>query len=112
MPAFEQRRSYGALRTALITYGAAAFTYLLTRPGSADEARAFGVGGSASTFVLGGLVLQVLLVAARALIKRLATDRPIAAQAFMTLELIGDGVTVLLFALATPGAVTHVPEQF
>jgi hypothetical protein len=110
--AFDQSRAYGALRTALISYGVAAFTYLFARAGATDEAKAIGVGGSASTFVLSGLALQVLLIVGRLVIKRLATDRDIAAQAFLILELLVDGVTVLLFALATFGAILHAPEQF
>ena len=111
MSTSEQDRRAGALRTALISYGVAAFTYLLVRPGSAGEAKAFGFGGSAATFVLGGLALQVFLIVARLVIKRLATDRDVAAQLFVILELIGDGVTVLLFALATLGAINHMPEE-
>jgi hypothetical protein len=62
---------------------------------------------SAQVLVLGGLGLQVLLFAVRVLIKRYAPDRSSAVQGFMVLELIGDGVTVLLFALGTFGAIMH-----
>jgi hypothetical protein len=99
--------SGGRMAPRLFTYGCA-FTHRC--PGQDPTRRGLGVGGSASTFVLGGLPAGSAGTL-RALIKR-STDRAIAAQAFMILELIGDGVTVLLFALATPGAVTHVPEQF
>ena len=111
MAAFDQDRRYGAARTALITYGIAAYTYLLARPGPADDAKAFGVGASASSFVLSGIVLQVLLIAARLVIKRVTNDRDITAQALGILELIADGVTVLLFAMATFGAIAHAPEE-
>ncbi len=111
MPVLEQHRLYGAVRTTLIGYGVAAFSYLFARPDFGDEAKAFGVGGSASSFVLSGLGLQALLIAATLVIKRIVTDKAIAAQALAILELIGDGVTVLLFALATLGAIIHAPEQ-
>jgi len=103
----EQQRFYGVVRTTLITYGVAAFTYLFSQSTSSDPPQAFGGFASAQSVVLGGLGLQLLLLAARALIKRYAPDRDSAVQGFIVLELIGDGVTVLLFALGTLGAITH-----
>lgn len=102
----EQQRRYGVVRTTLITYGVAAFTYLFTRHDSGAPA-ALGDSVSAQVLVLCGLGLQVLLLALRMLIKRYAPDRDSAVQGFMVLELIGDGVTVLLFALGTFGAIMH-----
>jgi len=102
---------YGAVRTAFITYGIAAYTYLIARPGPVDAAKAFGVGASASAFLLSGLGLQILLIAARLIIKRVIADRETSAQAFGILELLADGVTVLLFAMATLGAIAHAPEE-
>ena len=111
MSTLEQDRRAGALRTALIGYGVAAFTYLLARAGSADETKAFGFGQPAARFVLWGLALQILLIVTRWVIKRRGVDRAVAAQSFLILELIGDGVTVLLFALATLGAIHRMPEE-
>lgn len=107
----DQIRRYGAARTALITYGIAAYTYLLARPGPDGGARAFGVGASASSFVLSGIALQVLLIVARLVIKRVTSDQEVAAQALGIFELVADGVTVLLFAMATFGAIAHAPEE-
>lgn len=104
-------RRYGAARTALITYGIAAYTYLLARPGPTGAAKAFGVGASASTFVLSGIALQILVIVARLLIKRVTRDQEITAQALGILELIADGVTVLLFAMATFGAIARAPDD-
>jgi hypothetical protein len=106
-----QDRRYGAARTALITYGIAAYTYLIAKPGPADAAKAFGVGASASSFLLSGLGLQITVIAARLVIKRTIADQEMAAQALGILELIADGVTVLLFAMATFGAITFAPED-
>src|SRR5262245_36601907 len=106
-----QDRRYGAVRTALISYGIAAYTYLIARPGPADAAKAFGVGASAAAFVLSGLGLQIVMIAARLLIKRTMRDQDNAAQALGIVELIADGVTVLLFAMATLGAITSAPED-
>lgn len=102
---------YGAARTALITYGIAAYTYLLARPGPADATKAFGLGASAASFVLSGLALQVLMIAARLMIKRVITDQQMAAQALDIIELVADGITVLLFAMATLGAIAHAPAE-
>ena len=106
-----RERRYAAIRAAFIGYGIAAYSYLVGRPGYPGEAEAFGVGGSVSSFVLSGLGLQFLLILARIVIKRATTDRAIAAQALLIVELIGDGITVLLFALATLGAIVHAPAQ-
>jgi hypothetical protein len=107
-----QAARYTAVRTALIGYGTAAYSYLLARPEVGGEAKALATGVSAGAFVLSGVVLQILLVFARIAINRFASDRSIADRSLQILELIGDGVTVLLFALATLGAVVHAPEQF
>ena len=103
----EQQRFYGVVRTTLITYGVALFTYLFTRHDSVAPSEALGGSVSAQALVLGGLGLQVLLFVVRLFIKRHAPDRASAVQGFVVLDLIGDGVTVLLFALGTFGAMMH-----
>ena len=102
---------YGAARTAFITYGIAAYTYLIARPGPVDAAKAFGVGASASAFLLSGLGVQIVVIIARLIVKRVIADQEMSAQALGILELIADGVTVLLFAMATLGAIAHAPED-
>ena len=99
---FDQDRIYGVIRSALIGYGVAAFTYLFSRS-SALEAVNAGQA-SAQSLVLSGLALQVLLIGARALIKRRVPESETATQGLMSLELVADGITVLLFAIATMGA--------
>lgn len=111
MPTPDSGLRYGAARTVLITYGIAAYSYLFAQPGPTGAAKAFGVGASASSFVVSGVVLQVVLIAARLLIKRVTNDQETTAQALGILELIADGVTVLLFAMATLGAIAHAPEE-
>ena len=101
---FGQQRSYGVIRSALIGYGVAALTFLFSRSGL-GSATGGEASGSAQTLVLGGLALQVLLIAARALIKYKAPKSEAAAQGLMVLELLADGITVFLFAWATLGAV-------
>ena len=96
---------YGALRTGLIAYGTAAFTMLWTRSGLTENEA--GAGVAASRYVLAGLGVQMLLIAARALIKRRAPDAASARRALAILELVADGVTVLLFAVGTLSAITQ-----
>jgi hypothetical protein len=106
-----QLRLYGAFRTTLITYGVAAFSYILSRPDSARSLQALGGKGSAADYVLGGLLLQAVLLVARVLVKRYAPDRVAATQGLFIVELIGDGATVLLFALGTLGAILHAADD-
>lgn len=89
--------SYGALRTALIAYGTAAFALLFNRffSSGAEDASA------ASKYFLAGIVLQLTLCAAHAIIKRQSWSRGSEQQTLLILELIADGATVALFALGT-----------
>ena len=108
---FGQQRSYGVIRSALIGYGVAALTLLFSRSSGLGSATGGEASGSAQTLVLGGLALQVLLIAARALIKHKAPESETAAQGLMVLELVADGVTVFLFAWATLGAVMQASSN-
>lgn len=96
----DAQRRYGAIRTLLISFGVAAFGYLLarTQPVATDSA-------SALTLVAVGIAVQLALLAGGFLIRRHAPDKVSSAQAMFVLELLGDGITVLLFALATLRAV-------
>jgi hypothetical protein len=97
----ELRRSTRAtaiVRTALIGYGTAAISVLLARSGVQQATVPVGL-------VAAGIGLQVILVVARARLAKSQADAGSAAQAIGVLEIIGDGITVLLFALATLGAV-------
>lgn len=89
-------RRFGAVRTALIGYGVVAFGYLFARPGAGPDD-----GTSGLTFVAVGIGLQLALLAAGVVVRRHVGTGPAAAQVMFVLELVADGVTVLLFALAT-----------
>jgi hypothetical protein len=108
LPAFENERTYGAVRTILITYGVAASSYLFTQSLPDGTLPVYGGMFSPRILVVLGLVLQVLMIGARALIKRHAPDSDTAAQGMFILELIGDGATVLFFALGTFGAILQM----
>lgn len=103
----EKSHVYGTVRTSLIVYGVAAYTYFQVDSWSGAVPRAMGNWGTASGFALLGLVLQLLLVLARALLKRYISDLTLAAQIMMILEIVADGVTVMLFAMATLGPLTQ-----
>jgi hypothetical protein len=103
---YERSRSAGALRSALITYGIGAFVYFFPRhelsiEGEPTSATPTGVLQT----LLVGLFLQLLAFAIRKVVMRYERGRglegvlsPLAMYIF---DLVVDGVTVLLFALAT-----------
>lgn len=92
-------RRFGAARTALIGYGVAAFGYLFARSGASPDAT------SGILFIAVGIGLQIALLAAGVFVRRHAPDGAAAARVMVVLELVADGVTVLLFALPTLRAV-------
>ena len=100
----EQQWLYGTIRTMLISYGVAAFTFLSLRATP-------GIVTPALRFVILGLAAQLLLFTVRLLVKRFMSDRTSAIQVLIVIELIGDGVTVLFFALGTLGAILSAVEN-
>jgi len=88
-------RSFGALRSTLIGFGVLAFTFF--PPGR--------------TLLLWGVGVQIAVILARKLIERQVRDPAIATQALTVVELLGDGATVLLFALATFGGILQLERQ-
>jgi len=105
-------RVYGAVRTALIGYGVAALTYFQVSASSGTASQAAGYWGSARGLVLIGIGLQLILMLARALTKRYVADSASATQIMSILEIVADGVTVLLFAMATLGPMTRLADAF
>lgn len=91
-------RAAAVVRTVLLGYGTAALSVLLARSGLPQATLPVGL-------VAVGIGLQLVLVVARARIGSPA-DASSATQTVAVLEILGDGITVLLFALATLGAVT------
>jgi hypothetical protein len=101
---------YGALRTALIGYGVAAFSYFQVSASSGAASQALGNWGSTRGLVLLGIGIQLILMLARALTKRYVADEASATQIMGICEIIGDGATVLLFAMATLGPMTRLAD--
>ena len=88
-------RSFGGLRSTLIGVCVLAFTFF--PPGRA--------------LLLWGIGVQIAVILARRLIERQVHDPARAAQALTVVELLGDGATVLLFALATFGGILQLEQQ-
>jgi len=87
-------RHYAALRSALIGYGVLAFTFF----------------PPTRTLMLWGIGVQVAVILVRRLIQRQVRDPALAGTALMVLELLADGVTVALFAIATFGGIMRIAE--
>ena len=94
---------YGTLRSALIGYGAAAFTWLFTRSGLIEDPLAANASSAARQLFAWGIACQIVALVARWLIRRRYGVEPDSTGTTLsaTVEILADGVTVLLFAIAT-----------
>src|SRR5262245_42134996 len=90
-----EMRHYAALRSALIGYGVLAFTFF----------------PPTRTLMLWGIGVQVAVIVVRHLIQRRVGDPALAGTALMVLELVADGVTVALFAIATLGGIMRIASS-
>lgn len=88
-------RSYTAFRAALIGFGVAAFTFF----------------PPTRTLMLWGIGAQIAVIVLRKIIERKVRDPAQAATALMVLEIVGDGFTVALFAIATLGGIMRIEDQ-
>ena len=93
---------YGTLRTVLIGYGVAGFSWLFIRKGVIEDPFATNASGTARKLFVIGITCQLVALLAHWWIKRrVSDDRDAAATGTAALDLVADGVTVLLFAIAT-----------
>jgi hypothetical protein len=90
-----EMRSYTALRSTLIGIGVAAFTFF----------------PPTRTLMLWGVGAQIAVLVLRKVIQRQIRDPAMAGTVLMVLEIVGDGVTVALFAMATLGGIMRVEDQ-
>lgn len=90
-----ETRSVRALRSTLIGFGVLAFAFF----------------PPTRTLLLWGVAAQIAVIVVRMLIERRVSDPAIAGQALTIVELIGDGVTVALFAIATLGGIMQLGAQ-
>jgi hypothetical protein len=104
-------QTYAGLRTVLIGGGVAALGFLSLHHAPQVAAPAAGSLLSAPGRVALGIALQVLLVVAGVLIRRRAPDPSSAARVLLLLELVGDGCTVLLFALGVFGSIRQALDS-
>lgn len=103
---YERMRQHGAIRSALIAYGIAAFVYFFPRPQTnADGEPVLVAATGALQMLLVGLALQIVSFAIRKIVTRYERKHGIegflSPLALFIFELVVDAVTVLLFALAT-----------
>lgn len=88
-PLFRQARIYAVVRTVLIGCGALGLSFF-----QRDYSRGL---------MFAGVAMQGAVIVAGALLRRFLPGPAQASQAMLVLEIVADGVTVLLFALATFG---------
>jgi hypothetical protein len=91
---------HGTLRTVVIGYGVAAFTWLFTRRGLIEDPLAAASSNTARLLFAFGIGCQILAFIARRWIKRRFEDEA-GANAAAIVEILADGATVLVFAVAT-----------
>ena len=102
---YERLRLNGAVRTAIITYGIGAFTYFFPPLTATAESSASHAAAGVVPMLVVGIGLQVLLLLVRGIAAGFgrvagAVSNLVPAAMYVS-ELLVDGVTVLLFALAT-----------
>jgi hypothetical protein len=109
-----QLRLAGAFRGAIITYGIAAYALFVRWP--APDPAAAGLLASTPQMVLAGLALQASIFIVRRFTDGSPSDErpdePFSPRAAYLFELVADGVTVLLFALATYGRIAGFAAGF
>jgi hypothetical protein len=106
-------------RGALITYGVAFFSWWFSRTLPSDETLRDWTPGSVYMIAV-GLGLQLLMLAVKWFVARCERDRGMAGTlspttlsptAVAVVQLLIDGVTVLLFAIATFRSIAIIPNQ-
>lgn len=103
--AYERLRLHGAIRGAIIAYGIGVFTFFFSRPMVSAESPAISPAAGIFQMLLVGVGLQLLVL----VVRRLAASYErvpgregyLSPLAVFLFELLVDGVTVLLFAVAT-----------
>ena len=102
---YERLRLGGTVRSAIIAYGIGAVTYFFPQPMTLAESTTPAPAALALKMLLVGIGLQLLVLVVRWLVagrnRAAGSEGSIAPVAVYVLELLVDGVTVLLFALAT-----------
>jgi len=88
-------RSVAVLRSSLIGFGVLAFT----------------IFPPTRTLLLWGVCVQIAVMLGRMVIEHRVRDPAIAGQTLTVLELLGDGVTVALFAMGTLGGIMQLGAQ-
>jgi hypothetical protein len=90
-----EMRSVAVLRSTLIGFGVLAFTFF----------------PPTRTLMLWGVGVQIAVLLGRMAIEHWVRDPAIVGQALTVVELLGDGVTVALFAIGTLGGIMQLGTQ-
>jgi hypothetical protein len=90
-----EMRSVAVLRSSLIGFGVLAFT----------------IFPPTRTLMLWGVCVQIAVMLGRMVIEHRVRDPAIAGQTLTIVELLGDGVTVALFAIGTLGGIMQLGAQ-
>jgi hypothetical protein len=102
---YERLRLHGAVRGAIIAYGIGAYTFFFSQPTTPAEQPAASPVAGVTQMLLVGVGLQLLVLVVRKLApgsgRALDRERNPSPLGVFLFELLVDGVTVLLFALAT-----------
>lgn len=91
----DSARRYGVVRSALIGFGVLAFTFF----------------PPTRTLMVWGVGVQIAVIVIRRLIERQVRDPAVADQALRVIELLADGASVALFAIATLGGIIRIEQQ-
>jgi hypothetical protein len=102
---YERLRLHGAVRSAIIAFGIGAVTFVAPLPKSSAGSSTPGPAAGALTMLRVGIGFQLLVL----LVRKLTAGRDTgeggegnpAPFAMFVIELLADGLTVLLFAIAT-----------
>ena len=102
---YERLRLHGAVRGAIIAYGIGAVTFYFPLPMASAESPALSPATGALKMLLVGIGLQLLVLVVRRLVagygQTVGREGYLPPVAVFLSELLVDGVTVLVFALAT-----------
>ena len=108
-------RTIDAARGLLITVTIGIVGYFAVIPPPASGQSAFSITHSGLSMLLVGVVLQLAIIFSRPLVARFERARGMEGQispmVIHVLQLLADGLTVLLFALAVFGGITQAASS-
>ena len=108
---YERLRLGGRMRSAIIAYGIGAYAIFAPHAAGPAQASAADLAGGIVSMLFTGTALQLLVFAVRVIAaayeRSTGEELALGALALYVFELLVDGATVLLFALATYGGIAQ-----